>query len=326
MPRGVSGHAGPTVSVTVGRVNRDRREEVKVRELRVVGLEPDAKHVVLADPTTGDKFRIPVDDTLRAASRGDLARLGQIQIETTSSLRPREIQARIRAGASVEQVAEDAGIPVAKVERFAYPVLLERSRAAEMAKLGHPVRPDGPAVQTLLEVVTQAFRARGHSLGAATWDAWRDEDGHWIAQLQWQAGRSTNAAHWRYQPDAHGGTISALDDVAADLVDPDCGRPLRYLTPVYSARDVDDTIEAEAERRAAVVDDTAEIEASPDAEVPADTVAEPEEDTADDTADDAPRTGAARQTVAAVGRDKRGKPALPSWDDVLLGVRSNGRA
>src|SRR5690606_5148955 len=138
-------------SVTVGPVNRDRREEVKVRELRVVGLEPDAKHVVLADPATGDKFRIPVDDTLRAAARGDLARLGQIQIETTSQLRPREIQARIRGGASVEQVADEAGIPVAKVERFAYPVLLERSRAADMAKKGHPVRPDGPAVETLQE-------------------------------------------------------------------------------------------------------------------------------------------------------------------------------
>ena len=236
-----------------------------MRELRVVGLEPDAKYVVLADPNTGDKFRIPVDDTLRAASRGDLARLGQIQIETTSQLRPREIQARIRGGASVEQVSQEAGIPIAKVERFAYPVLLERSRAADMAKKGHPVRPDGPTVETLLEIVTQAFRARGHNLDEATWDAWRDDDGHWVAELQWQAGRSTNTAHWRYQPDAHGGTITALDDIAADLVDPDCGRPLRYLTPVYSARDVDDSTEAEiAERRAAAERSGKDKPAKPD--------------------------------------------------------------
>lgn len=291
-----------------------------MRELRVVGLEPDAKHVVLADPTTGDKFRIPVDDTLRAAARGDLARLGQIQIETTSQLRPREIQARIRAGASVEQVASEAGIPVAKVERFAYPVLLERSRAAEMAQRGHPVRPDGPAVQTLLEVVTLAFRARGHNLEDATWDAWRDDDGHWIAQLHWQAGRSTNAAHWRYQPDAHGGTISALDDIAADLVDPDFGRPLRNLTPVYSARDIDDTTEVEqAERRRTSTTEPVPLDAArvntPEP-APAD---EPDEDLPEDTeSDDASRRSAA-------GKDKRGKPALPSWDDVLLGVRSNGR-
>ncbi|MCD2098342.1 septation protein SepH [Rhodococcus rhodochrous] len=288
-----------------------------MRELRVVGLEPDAKHVVLADPTTGDKFRIPVDDTLRAAARGDLARLGQIQIETTSQLRPREIQARIRGGASVEQVADEAGIPVAKVERFAYPVLLERSRAADMAKKGHPVRPDGPAVETLHEIVTQAFRARGHSLDEAEWDAWRDDEGFWVAQLRWHAGRSTNRAHWRYQPDAHGGTITALDDIAADLVDPDCGRPLRYLTPVYSARDVDDSTEAEnAERNAPIA-----LEAPASDEPAPEPVADEETTVAVTVPDDAD----ASRTSQAPAKDKRGKPALPSWDDVLLGVRSNGR-
>jgi len=287
----------------------------------VVGLEPDAKHVVLADPTTGDKFRIPVDDTLRAAARGDLARLGQIQIETTSQLRPREIQARIRGGASVEQVAEEAGIPVAKVERFAYPVLLERSRAADMAKKGHPVRPDGPTVETLIDIVTQAFRARGHSLDEAVWDAWRDDEGFWVAQLRWHAGRSTNRAHWRYQPDAHGGTITALDDIAADLVDPDCGRPLRYLTPVYSARDVDDSTEIENSARSAPIPlEAPVVEESAPAPVPAEetAVAVTVPDVQDDTE--------ASRTSQAPAKDKRGKPALPSWDDVLLGVRSNGRA
>nr|WP_206040005.1 septation protein SepH [Rhodococcus sp. HNM0563] len=297
--------------------------------MKVVGLEPDAKHVVLADPTTGDKFRIPVDDTLRAASRGDLARLGQIQIETASTLRPREIQARIRAGASVEQVAEEAGIPTSKVERFAYPVLLERSRAAEMAQQGHPVRPDGPTVQTLLEIVTQAFRSRGHNLDEATWDAWRDDDGHWVAQLEWQAGRSTNAAHWRYQPDAHGGTISALDDIAADLVDPDCGRPLRYLTPVYSSRDIDDTVESETERFVAPPADAVVIDRQPESEeheLPVvDTGRTMPTATEHDTDTQRGATASAK-AVANPSKDKRGKPALPSWDDVLLGVRSNGRA
>jgi len=304
-----------------------------VRELRVVGLEPDGSHVVLADPATGDKFRIPVDDTLRAAARGDLARLGQLQIETNSQLRPREIQARIRSGASVEQVAEEAGIPMAKVERFAYPVLLERSRAAEMAQQGHPVRPDGPAVETLLEIVTQAFRTRGHNIDAATWDAWRDDDGHWVAQLQWNAGRSTNSAHWRYQPDAHGGTIVALDDIANDLVDPDCARPLRYLTPVYSARDVDDTLDTDAvgERVPAAAEpitldraepEPAEQEVTAEAEAPA--VDAPEDVEAESVSEDDPQPKLAPQHTP--GKDKRGKPALPSWDDVLLGVRSNGRA
>lgn len=294
-----------------------------MRELRVIGLEPDGSHVVCADAETGQKFRLPADDKLRAASRGDVARLGQIEIEMESQLRPREIQARIRSGASVEQVAEEAKIPISKVERFAYPVLLERSRAAEMAQGGHPVRDNGPTVPTLSEIVTHAFRARGHSIDEATWDAWRDEDNQWVAQLQWQAGRTTNAAHWRYQPDAHGGTILPLDDTATELIDPDCGRPLRCLTPVYTARDVDDTGDNDGSDREDVVAETITLDPPPaviDAEVeevrPA-AARLPEPDVEEDRPKLAPQQNP--------GKDKRGKPALPSWDDVLLGVRSNGR-
>ncbi|QNG17689.1 DUF3071 domain-containing protein [Rhodococcus triatomae] len=294
-----------------------------MRELRVIGLEPDGSHVVCADPSTGEKFRLPADDKLRAASRGDIARLGQIEIEMDSQLRPREIQARIRAGASVDEVAEEAGIPLAKVERFAYPVLLERSRAADMAQGGHPVRGDGPAVETLSEIVAQAFRARGHNLDDAAWDAWRDEENHWVAQLQWQAGRTTNSAHWRYQPDAHGGTIVALDDTAFDLIDPDFGRPLRGLSAVaggdpdqlelaeYPAEQVSDP---EVGPEPEIIDaETTEVEDAP----------VPESGSAPE-----PDATAANPKVAphhATNKDKRGKPSLPSWDDVLLGVRSSGR-
>ncbi|MFF1386677.1 septation protein SepH [Rhodococcus erythropolis] len=307
-----------------------------MRELRVIGLEPDGSHVVCADAETGQKFRLPADDKLRAASRGDVARLGQIEIEMESQLRPREIQARIRSGASVEQVAEEAKIPISKVERFAYPVLLERSRAAEMAQGGHPVRDNGPTVPTLSEIVTHAFRARGHSIDEATWDAWRDEDNQWVAQLQWQAGRTTNAAHWRYQPDAHGGTIVALDDAAFDLIDPDFGRPLRGLVPVVSNEpqqlelsrfDVEPVAEIEPEP-AAVSERTAASERTVVAErivAPEPIAVEPEtvvdEEVPEPAPDVTPKT-APQQTQT---KDKRGRPALPSWDDVLLGVRSSGR-
>ncbi|MEV3976569.1 septation protein SepH [Streptomyces sp. NPDC050698] len=301
-----------------------------MRELRVIGLEPDGSHVVCADAETGQKFRLPADDKLRAASRGDVARLGQIEIEMESQLRPREIQARIRSGASVEQVAEEAKIPISKVERFAYPVLLERSRAAEMAQGGHPVRDNGPTVPTLSEIVTHAFRARGHSIDEATWDAWRDEDNQWVAQLQWQAGRTTNAAHWRYQPDAHGGTIVALDDAAFDLIDPDFGRPLRGLVPVVSNEP------EQLELSRFDVEPVAEIEPEP-AVVPERTVVaerivapepiavEPETVVAEEVPEPAPDVTPKTAPQQTQTKDKRGRPALPSWDDVLLGVRSSGR-
>jgi hypothetical protein len=294
-----------------------------VRDLRVVGLEADGKFVVCADPKTGDRFRLPADDKLRAASRGDIARLGQIEIEMDSLLRPKEIQARIRSGATIEQVAADSGMAISRVEVFAHPVLLERSQAASMAQSGHPLRHDGPAVQTLLEIVTLAFRARGHNLDDATWDAWRDEDNKWVAQLKWQAGRTTNKAHWQFLPDGHGGTIAPLDDTAHELIDPDFGRQLRGLAPVRALTSSEDLGDDETSQQS--FDEYYGTTA--DSEIDAETI-EVEVDDAPAPEPEQPREPVAREPKPAAGhtsgKDKRGKPAMPSWEDVLLGVRSSG--
>src|ERR1700758_3256241 len=222
-----------------------------MRELTIVGLDVDGKHIICESTKDngepGDKFRIRVDDQLRAAARGDGARVGQthIDIEVTSMLRPKEIQARIRAGASVEQVAAAAGVDIERVERFAHPVLLERSRAAELATAAHPVLADGPSVQTLLETVATALVARGLDHNAPSWDAWRNADGRWTVQLTWQAGLSENVAHFRFTPGAHGGTATALDDAASELIDPDFDRPLRPVAPVAQLEFEDQAARAE---------------------------------------------------------------------------------
>src|SRR5690349_12674559 len=202
-----------------------------MRSLRVVGITEDGS-VVLEDSARRERFTVPADDRLRAAARGDLSRLGQIAIELESQLRPREIQARIRAGASVEQVATAAGVPEQKIERFAYPVLLERLRTADNAQRAHPMRVDGPDNRTLAEVVAHTFGLRGQPYDGAKWDSWKGEDGRWVVALSWRAGRSDNRAHWVFQPGAHGGTVTALDERASDLVEGLPARPLRTVGAV----------------------------------------------------------------------------------------------
>ncbi|MFE3542527.1 septation protein SepH [Nocardia sp. NPDC059177] len=334
-----------------------------MRELRVIGVTPDSTHIVCSDIESGTKFRLPADDKLRAAARGDLARFGQIEIETEASMRPRDIQARIRAGASVEQVQAESGMPATKVERFAYPVLLERARAAELAQKAHPVRPDGPAVETLHEIVTAAFAERGHTIEQAEWDAWKDEKGFWVAQLQWRHGHSEIAAHWRYQPDAHGGSVSPLDDPATDLIDPDFGRALRGLATILPAEPaapvVEQPIPVEPRPReqltptarptarpqptldeyyeqrqvaagggaaaipAAAVP-TAPIPAVPAAPIPATPTPAPQPQPAAQQERPTPEEPAAEKPTPKPTRPKRGKAPMPSWEDVLLGVRSSG--
>ena len=190
-----------------------------MRELRVVGLGEDTATVVLEDPIRHERFVVPSDERLRAAARGDVRRLGQMEIETTSPLRPRDIQARIRSGESVADVAAGAGVPTAHVERFAYPVLLERSRVAEMAGRGHPLGEGGaPDPRSLLEILTATFSGRGQDLGDGSWDAWKGEDGGWIVSLSWRTGHSDHLAHWTFTPGASGGAVVPRDDPARDLL------------------------------------------------------------------------------------------------------------
>ena len=181
-----------------------------MRELKVVGLDVDGKRIICESDDSGEKFILLPDDRLRAAMHGEKTGTSQshTDAEVPSVLSPKDIQARIRAGASVEQVAASAGVDVARVERFAHPVLLERSRAAELSTAAHPVMPDGPSVLTLLETVMAALIARGLDPDATIWDAWRNEDGRWTVQLAWKAGLSDKVAHFRLTPGAHGGTAT----------------------------------------------------------------------------------------------------------------------
>ncbi|PXX06923.1 septation protein SepH [Mycolicibacterium moriokaense] len=251
-----------------------------MRELKVVGLDVDGKRIICEADNSGEKFILLSDDRLRAAVRGDktVSTQTQVIVEVPSGLRPKEIQAKIRSGASVEQVATAAGVDIGRVERFAHPVLLERSRAAELATAAHPVLADGPSVMTLLETVTSALVARGLDPENTNWDAWRNEDGRWTVQLGWKAGLSDNVAHFRFTPGAHGGTVTAFDDAACELIDPDFARPLRQLVPV----------------------------AQLDFEEPEPPAAAPE------------------PPQEPKPRSRKGKPPVPAWEDVLLGVRSSG--
>ncbi|WP_190818948.1 septation protein SepH [Saccharopolyspora pogona] len=299
-----------------------------MRALRVVGLDEDGESVICEDPENGERFTVPADERLRAAARGDLTRLGQVQIEMEAQMRPREIQSRIRSGASVAQIAEASGIPEHRVERYAYPVLLERAQIAEMAQRAHPVREDGPDVQTLGEVVAHTFGMRGHEYSEANWGAWRGEDGKWVVQLTWQAGRSENRAHWVFHPGAHGGTVAALDDHAADLLDPSPNRPLRTVRPVTElareALQLDQQAQPVHERMEEPV--AAARPEAPSLDLDTGPPAEPaEEPVAEESAEGATAEAAEddAQRKAEPRRGRKSHPIVPSWEDVLLGVRSH---
>ncbi len=308
-----------------------------MRELKVVGLDVDGKRLICEAPDSGDNFAIRVDNRLRAAVRGDKATSNQteIEVEVSPGLRPKEIQSRIRAGASVEQVAALAGEDIDRIRRFANPVLLERSRAAELATAAHPVLSDGPSVLTLLETITTALISRGLDPNATNWDAWRNEDGRWTVQLAWKAGKSDLQAHFRFTPGSHGGTVVAFDDSAAELIDPSFARPLRPVaavaqldfevapvavhapvhpsqTPVHPSQVV---LPPQAPAPVAAAPPVASPAPAPPAPAPAPQSA-PAAAGTEGEIDDEPAPTAPKR------RARKAKPSVPAWEDVLLGVRS----
>jgi hypothetical protein len=257
-------------------------------------------------------------------------------------MRPREIQTRIRAGETVEHLAASAGIPEQRVERYAYPVLLERSRNAELAQHAHPVREDGPDVQTLGEVVAHAFGVRGQDYSRATWDSWRGDDGKWIVGLHWKAGRSDNRAHWVFSPGAHGGTVTAVDEPAEDLLNPHANRTPRTLRAVTREGAQDDARHENTRQESTRHENTAEQPTldsaadagtdslsgtlDADAERGTNVIEAPIPEPADDDTTEFPAVpaegGAARDNGERRAKGKKTHPVVPSWEDVLLGVRT----
>ncbi|MEU3498716.1 septation protein SepH [Kitasatospora cineracea] len=189
--------------------------EVTVPELRVVAVSNDGTRLVLkaADST---EYTLPIDERLRAAVRGDRPRLGQIEIEVESHLRPRDIQARIRAGASAEEVAQAAGISVERVRRFEGPVLAERAFMAERARKTAIRRHGESTGPQLGEAVAERLALRGAEKDTERWDSWRRDDGTWEVVLWYRAEGEHRRAAWSYDPPRR--LVQPNDDEARALI------------------------------------------------------------------------------------------------------------
>lgn len=180
-------------------------------ELRVMAVSGDGDRLVLRAPD-GQEFFLAIDDRLRAAVRGDRARLGQIEIELDAQLRPRDIQARIRSGQTAEQVADLAGIPLERVRRFEGPVLAERAFMAERAQNTQVRRAGETHGPKLGDVVHERLMHREPDHDSAQWDSWRRDDGIWTVRLTFRIGGLPYEATWAFDPPRR--LVTPADDEA----------------------------------------------------------------------------------------------------------------
>ena len=203
-----------------------------MQELRIVAVSEDGSYAVLAVPGRGGRFSLPIDDRLRIVARGQFSRLAQYEIEVESPLRPKEIQDRIRAGETAEEIADAAGVPIERVRRFEGPVLAERAYRAQEAQ-GASIRQPGDSGPgpRLGDIVVERLAELGVPAEEAQWDSRKRGDNSWQVQLMFTIGGRPLMAEWVFDPRRR--HVTPADDDAARLSLPEAD--LAALAPVSRA-------------------------------------------------------------------------------------------
>jgi hypothetical protein len=320
--------------------------------LTLAGLSDDGKRLLLVSDK-GVEFTLDIDARLRAALRGDTARLGHLEIQMDSTLRPRDIQARIRSGDTPEAVAQAAQTTVDRIMAFAAPVLAERQHVAERAQRSSVRRKPGEAsgARTLGDAVAGHLRSLNVDPNTVAWDARRREDGRWTLTGDFAAGKHKGSATFIFDPPGNyvtvededarwllGEQVAEAPRPARDDLKQARGRRLSAVPGSTQAHEElplgspelgssalgDDVIEMVSEESGslgaeqpveAYLDDERPTRETPAVEEPA---AEPESE-----AQPEPEPAAEEEPPARKVSKKKGRASVPSWDEIMFGGGKN---
>ena len=193
-----------------------------MQQLRLVGPQDGHTNLVVEAPD-GTRFLLAANDALLTAI--EKARVPQpAPVESPSTenypneLTPREIQTRIREGASIEDLVYSCGMDQNYVQRYAQPVLDERAYMVQLAQQVHVAdeMPDAdrfptlhPEPATLLAMVHHQLKSLHIPLSSLEWDAWRDVHGLWHIKATFDRPEQSYLfqdqepeARWLFQPAA----------------------------------------------------------------------------------------------------------------------------
>jgi hypothetical protein len=179
-----------------------------MRRLHAIGFDPDSCALILSARKGAKQgsFLIAVDDALmeqidsvRAVE--EVVPPAPPRSSVDSALTPREIQVRLRAGRTVDEVAREAGVSTEWVERFAAPVLAEQAAAvtrAGRAVLHTPRK--GPSDRALEPSVLRNLADRGVMMLEEDWNqAWSARhlvDADWMISFSFRNRGRAMVAEW----------------------------------------------------------------------------------------------------------------------------------
>lgn len=304
-----------------------------MREIEIVGPADDDRFLLARDLESSETFHVVADRRLRSLYHAD-AMSAASQERPMNPLSPREIQSRVRHGASPEDLAALSDVPVDKIMGFALPVLAEREHIAERARVAAVRRRYTEGAVTLQEALRAQLTAG--RLDDATWDAWRRDDGRWTVTVAFDHGEPADFifdTQGRYvvADSVHASTmIGDTDDSSADMALAqalvDAGASAEVVEQLASAElDAEPVAEAETEPEEEHAEAIAEAltpvepDEAPEPEAPG--VADLESVALNDLFEDEPPEGVASLKRA---RDRRamGQLALGDLDDYDYTSRS----
>ena len=269
-------------------------------ELRLDGKTEDGNHLSLVDGD-GNNYSVRISDTLRATvNQPRLTSVPAVDAQETISVK--EIQRRLRAGESFEQIARDGQTTVEKVERFSGPIMQEReyilSNARDLVMRKDAHRTD----LTFGELVLAKLAPRGVDTDQVSWNTWRQPDGVWHIELHYPNRDGNGVATWNF--DLARRALDASDDNGAWLIDEEAPTRIStsamiYSEPTHPSRLEEPKIEPEIVRIADLIN-------------------------AIDEKPETPRLAVIRETPTAAdsqdGITSRAK--VPSWDEIMFGRKS----
>ena len=269
-------------------------------ELRLDGKTEDGNHLSLVDGD-GNNYSVRISDTLRATV--NQPRLTSVPaVDVSESISVKEIQRRLRAGESFEQIARDRQTTVEKVERFSGPIMQEREYILSQARQ-LIMRKDAHRIDlTFGDVVLAKLAPRGVDTDQISWNTWRQLDGVWHIELHYPNRDGNGVATWNF--DMARRALDASDDNGAWLIDEEAPTRLQtsamiYSEPTHPSRLEEPKVEPEIVRIAELFNTTEE---------------KPE----------TPRLAVIRETPTPAdsqdGITSRAK--VPSWDEIMFGRKS----
>ena len=252
-------------------------------ELRLHGRTDEGTHLSLQDPD-GNEFTVRISDTLRATV--NQPRLSAVPEQEVEKISIKEIQRRMRAGESAEELARENNVSIEKIERFSGPILQERIYIIDQAQQV-PVRKEGGReAVNLLGVVVSRLAPRNIDLSELSWNTWRHENGTWTVELHYPNSSGVGIAQWNF--DTTRRTLASMDENARWMMgDEPPARPMPTPGLVYSESNHPSLRETN----------------TPNPEVPRLAVIR-----------EMPDDEAARDGVVA-------RAKVPSWDEIMFGIK-----